>query len=181
MSALLVANERAASRFGSFNSISSRLGRAAGSVRFVESNQSNRSPTSRTGSVRSIQWMNWMNWIEWNERKTGKAPQSPLDQGAVIERKTVGSPFRLFHLLIFGVIFEKCVDRLNISRSTPPRARLYIVETESRKLTTDAGAKKNSRTEVKRVKTTIFIYVFVVFWSFRKILKKPADLKSRCL
>ena len=52
---------------------------------------------------------------------------------------------------------------MNISRSTPPRARLYIVETGPRIVDTDAGAKKNSRTEVKRVKTTIFIYVFLVF------------------
>ena len=76
------------------------------------------------------------------------------------------------HLLIFGVIFQKTC--LNDEHFTfhPPRARLYIVETESRIVATDAGAKKNSRTEVKRVKTTIFKYVFVVFWSFRKKLKK---------
>ena len=67
------------------------------------------------------------------------------------------------HLLNFGVIFQKMC--LNAEHFTfhPPRARLYIVETEPRIVDNDAGAKKNSRTEVKRVKTTIFIYVFVVF------------------
>ena len=139
MSALLVANERAADRrFGSFNSISSRLGRAAGSVRFVESNQSNRSPRSRTssvrsivskweagtGSVRSIQWMNWMNWIEWNERKTGKAPQSPLDQGAVIEL-TGRLPKVSFICWFWGSFLKNVLTGWTFHVPPPPRASLY--------------------------------------------------------
>ena len=65
-------------------------------------------------------------------------------------------------LLIFLVILEKCVQ-VDISRSTPPRARLYIVEPGPKIVPADAGAEKNSRKEIKRVKTSIFLYFFVVF------------------
>ena len=52
----------------------------------------------------------------------------------------------------------------------PPRARLYIVEPGPKIVPATAGAEKNSRKEIKRVKTSIFLYIFRFFFEiFGKI------------
>ena len=54
----------------------------------------------------------------------------------------------------------------------PPRARLYIVEPGPKIVPADAGAEKNSRKEVKRVKKSIFLYFFIVFLKFSENFEK---------
>ena len=57
----------------------------------------------------------------------------------------------------------------------PPRARLYIVEPGPKIVDTDAGAEKNSRKEVKRVKTSIF-YTFSLFLKFSEKFENATEV-----
>ena len=75
-------------------------------------------------------------------------------------------------LLIFLVIFQKCVPAWAFHVPPPPRARLYIVETEPKIVYLTAGAEKNSRKEVKRVKTSIFFILFRYLKKIRKICRR---------
>ena len=74
-------------------------------------------------------------------------------------------------MIIFLVIFQKCVPAWAF-HVPPPRARLYIVETEPKIVYLTAGAEKNSRKEIKRVKTSICLYFSVIFFNFRKICRR---------
>ena len=75
--------------------------------------------------------------------------------------------------------FSKNVFRRRHFTSKQPWNMFKIVKLALKIVKLTAGAKKNNRKEIKRVKTNIFIYVFLVFWSFRKF-EKDVNVPPLC-
>ena len=131
-------------------------------------------------------WIEWMNWTiagkgspnSFHFLKNGLNSTARLPKFfPFVEFDGLNSPLgspNSFHLLNFGVIFQKMCLNAEHFTSKQPWNILKIVKPAPKIVKLTAGAKKNSRKEIKRVKTTIFKYVFLIFWSFRKKLKNKS-------